>query len=143
MKFKSKKSFLVGIIFGAACLLMIGISTKVLIYDHGKRWIGLISILPLFFLVLTWFNTYYVIENKMLIYKSGFINGSIKIEEIHQITIGKQMYIGLKPALSSDGCIVSYRKWDDIYISPKNQELFNEELLKINPEIIVKNVGLK
>ncbi len=49
------------------------------------------------------------------------------------------MHIGLKPALSSKGCIIKYRKWDDIYLSPENQELFNAELLKVNPAIKVVN----
>ncbi|RYE04864.1 MAG: hypothetical protein EOP44_05195 [Sphingobacteriaceae bacterium] len=138
MKFKSKKSLLVGIIFGSVCLFMVFLTIKILIYDRSK-WIALLSVLPAFLVVLTWFNTFYFIGDGMLKYKSGFINGSIKIDEITQITVRKTMYIGLKPALSSKGCIIKYAKWDDIYLSPKNQERFNAELLKVNPAIEVVN----
>lgn len=134
MKFKSKRSFWVGIIFWSVPIFMTFLTMKVLIFDYAK-WMALLCVLPAFLLVLTWFNTFYLIEDGLLKYKSGFINGSIEIKEITQITTGKTMYIGLKPALSSNGCIIKYGKWDDIYLSPENQELFNAELLKINPAI--------
>lgn len=138
MKFKSKKGLITGLIFWSVSLFMVAISVKVLVYNPSK-WIALMSILPAFFMMLTWFDTHYIIEDKLLRYKSGLVNGSIKIETINTITNKKTMYVGLKPALSSKGCIINYNKWDDIYLSPENQELFNLELLKINPDIKIVN----
>lgn len=134
MKFKSKKSFFVGIIFGIVCLLMLFIAIKVLFYNRDK-WIALVSVLPLFSFILSWFNTYYVMQDEILSYKSGFVNGAINIVDIREIIVGKTWFVSWKPALASKGLIVKYNRWDEIYISPEKETLFLEELLKINPEI--------
>jgi hypothetical protein len=47
------------------------------------------------------------------------------------------MYVGMKPAFARNGIIVRYNKYDEIYISPPDNNEFVEELLKINPEIEV------
>jgi hypothetical protein len=42
------------------------------------------------------------------------------------------------PALSLDRIEIIYNKFDSILISPKDKQAFVEELLKINPDIVVK-----
>lgn len=42
------------------------------------------------------------------------------------------------PALSLDRIAIVYNKYDEILISPKLKKEFVEELLKINPDIIVE-----
>jgi hypothetical protein len=42
------------------------------------------------------------------------------------------------PALSLDRIAVVYNKFDEVLISPKEREVFVQELLKINPNIEVK-----
>lgn len=42
------------------------------------------------------------------------------------------------PALSLDRIAIVYNKYDEVFISPKFKKEFVEELLKINPNIIVE-----
>ena len=44
-----------------------------------------------------------------------------------------------KPALSHIGLIITYNKYDDIYISPEKQEEFIATLHRLNPNITFKN----
>ena len=44
-----------------------------------------------------------------------------------------------KPALSHIGLIITYNKYDDIYISPEKSEQFITQLLETNPNITIKN----
>jgi hypothetical protein len=39
--------------------------------------------------------------------------------------------------LNTKGLVVYYNRYDEIYISPKKEAIFLEELLKINPKIEV------
>ena len=82
-------------------------------------------------------DTKYTIKNNKFIYCSGPIRGTIKIENIYKIERWNKWYVSsfLKPALSKDGLVIYYEKFDDIYISPKNKEVFIAALREINPEI--------
>ncbi|NNT70588.1 PH domain-containing protein [Flavobacterium sp. IMCC34852] len=42
------------------------------------------------------------------------------------------------PALSLDRIAVVYNKYDEVLISPKEREAFIQELLKVNPNIMVQ-----
>lgn len=42
------------------------------------------------------------------------------------------------PALSLDRIAIVYNKFDEVLISPKNKKEFIDELLKINPDIVVE-----
>ncbi len=84
-------------------------------------------------------ETNYKIKNNKLFYCSGPIRGNIKIAKICKIERWNKWYVKsfIKPALSNDGLIIYYEKFEDIYISPKNKEEFITALLEINPEIEV------
>ena len=86
-------------------------------------------------------DTKYKIKDKSLNYYSGPIRGKIDIYQIRKIEHVKTFFVSsiLKPALGSHGLTVTYNKFDDIYISPKNKEAFIGELLKINPDIEIIN----
>lgn len=82
-------------------------------------------------------DTRYVIRNRNLYYRSGPFRGRISIEKIIKI----QYFSGLnnpttfKPALDFKGYILTYNKFNTVYVSPKKAKIFIEELLKINPKI--------
>ena len=90
-------------------------------------------------LLLLWIliHTYYVLENGELKYVSGPIRGSIKIADIIQVTTNTTLWVGLKPATALNGIIVSYQNYNELYISPINNDRFVKELLKLNPQIKV------
>ena len=88
-------------------------------------------------MIWTLSDTKYRINNNDLKYYSGPIRGKIDIYQIRKIEHVKTFFVSaiLKPALGSHGILVSYNKFDVIYISPKDKEAFLVELLKINPHI--------
>lgn len=100
-------------------------------------WPGVaIFLAPAGLLIWIWFNTYYIIKDEQLFYKSAFIKGSIPIIAIHEIVKHKGLYSGsLKPALSMKGLVIKYNRYDDMYISPEKADEFIGELQKVNPDI--------
>lgn len=104
--------------------------------------IPIIILLGLIDCLFLWivFDTKYKIKENKLYYCSGPIRGKIDVLKINKIENVKTWYVTsvLKPALGSYGLTITYNRFDDIYISPKNKEDFIAELLKINPNIQLK-----
>ncbi|WP_322550738.1 PH domain-containing protein [Flavobacterium psychraquaticum] len=104
-------------------------------------WIPLTIIGLLFvFLFYSFFTTYYSILNAVLKYKCGFFKGKIDIQKIRKIEYNNSIFVPvtLKLGWSHKGLIINYNQYDDVYISPKNRDQFVAELLKSNPNIIIK-----
>jgi hypothetical protein len=129
MRYYSAKGFLfLAVMTLLVVMAIFSIMTKVYV---ASAIIGLVIILFLWI----WFDTYYVIQGKELLYKSAFIKGSISIDTIYEIERNKTMYAVLKPALAMKGVVVKYNKYDDIYLSPKDADGFVEALKGVNPNI--------
>ena len=103
-----------------------------------KLWLGVIIILLVIGFVLYLFKTtYYIIDNNELIVRAGFVtNKTIKIESIRKISDSNNILSS--PANSLDRIEISFNKYDNILISPKEKSLFIEHLNSINPNIEVK-----
>ncbi len=84
-------------------------------------------------------DTKYSIKEEILYFYSGPFRGKININSIRKIErhSGLIVPVTYKPALDTKGFIIHYNSFDDIYISPIQDALFLEELLKINPTIKV------
>jgi len=93
---------------------------------------------PSILILWIYFDTSYSIENNELIYRSAFIRGNIKIQNIKEILKGKTMWSGIKPALAKKGLIIKFNKYNKIYIAPENNDEIISDLLKINTEIKIK-----
>jgi hypothetical protein len=137
MVFKSSKAIWVSLIILGVVGLMIFNVVQVITDQSNDPFYLIFTALITALLLWVWFGTYYIIENQQLKYRSGPINGAIAIESIRKITVGKTSFVGLKPSLDMRGCVLAYNKYDEIYLSPKNQSLFVQELVKINPAIEV------
>lgn len=120
---------------GLPLLYPIFLSVSSMIEGKWMGYIGIsVIILLIFFISKT---TRYIINENQLIVKSMFIvNERIEIYKIRKIE--KTNSILSSPALSLDRIAVQYNKFDEVYISPEEKQLFVEELLKINPEIEVR-----
>jgi hypothetical protein len=96
--------------------------------------IGIISMLIWILL-----DTKYSIKEEILYFYSGPFRGKITINSIRKIEhhSGLIVPVTYKPALNTKGLIVYYNSYDDIYISPNQEAIFLEELLRINPNIVV------
>ncbi|HSP40316.1 MAG TPA: PH domain-containing protein [Gillisia sp.] len=140
MKFKSRRDLFFNLmIFGAIAVLLAPIYSL---------WTGGITTGTIAFMIyciavscfLLWFfyGTWYTIDSKQITYHSGPFKGKIEIEKINKVIIGKNLYIGFRPATAFKGVIVKYGRYDEIYFSPQTNETFIAELLKIKPEIKIE-----
>jgi hypothetical protein len=80
-------------------------------------------------------TTYYDIKEDQLLCKTLFFNKKLTIDSIRKIDVGNSLYAGMKMSLALKGIIIHFNKYDEIYISPENQEEFVQHLVKINPQI--------
>lgn len=84
-------------------------------------------------------DTRYVIKNSFLLYRSGPFRGRIDIAKIQKIKRHSGMFVpvSMKPALDTKGFIITINNFDDVFVSPKNSDLFLQEIQKINPKVEV------
>lgn len=82
-------------------------------------------------------GTWYGIEEGAFHYRSGPFTGTVPIKDIRKLELNITGYSGYKPAISTRGIILSYNKYDDMYISPFDNEVLANALKAINPEIVI------
>lgn len=141
MKFFSRKDILFTSIITLICLLLVIIMAFILInFQVDATQLFSLIIISLVVLLLVWifFDTKYEIIKTHLKYKSGPIRGEIEINKIRKIIKGKTLWVGLKPATAKNGLIIKYNKYDELYISPKTNDTFIAEILKLNSEIEIE-----
>ena len=104
----------------------------------NDRWIPLSILIMIILLgIYLSFTTHYTIDGKNLIVKSGFLfNKTIAISSIKKITETNSLLSA--PAMSFDRLEISYGKFDDIIISPKEKQVFIAHLLELHPAIQVQ-----
>lgn len=144
MLYKSSISIFNKVILYGIIILLIGVIVPSL-YCHDK--IGMIvsllinglCICLLFWLLL---DTKYTINDKELKCQSGPFKKTIHIETVKKIEFhdGIIVPVSWKLALDTKGIIITYNKFDTIYISPKQNKKFLESLLTINPNIQIINL---
>jgi hypothetical protein len=140
MKFESKKDILFNLVMIGTLGLLLWIMAVALTngVSGETKYVALFFTSCLTVLVLwVYLGTSYSITQHALSYRSGPIRGKIEIEKIKEIIKGKTLWVGLKPATSSNGLIIKYGKYDEIYISPKTNELFIQKLLELKSDIKV------
>jgi hypothetical protein len=87
------------------------------------------------FIVHMFFYTTYTIDEDELKIRCGFIGYKpYKIKDMKKVS--KSTSIISSPAASFDRIQITYGKFDEIIISPKDKHQFVEDLQKINPELI-------
>ena len=140
MKFKSRIDTLTAsLIYGSIAVMIIPMAAAVnRKFDVVTLIFQLITFLIAAFLLWMLYGTWYKLTEEVLIYKKGPIKGEIAIKDIHTIVVGKNLWVGYRPATARKGLIIKYLKYDEIYISPDSNEGFVEEILKIKPAIKIE-----
>ena len=137
--YKSAKSKRLNLVFAITFVIIIGATVPALINDikSGFYIVIVINLLSLLLLASIILKTEYKIKNTLLHWQSGPFYGKIDINSIITIKHHDGIFVPTvwKPALSQVGLIVTYNKYDDIYISPQNVADFIAEILAINPNI--------
>lgn len=143
MVFKSAISKLNKYIYWGVILLLLVLTIPAFFEDSNEPFIAIFSINFLVILILVWIykTTFYKIESTNLFWKSGPFYGKIDITKINKIEYHEGIIVPTiwKPALSHIGLIITYNKYDDIYISPEKQQEFIATLQRLNPNITFKN----
>ena len=143
MIFKSATSKINKYILIGAIVFMFLMTIPTLFDDSIEPFIIIfeINLVITIFLLWTYKSTFYILKNEVLIWRSGPFKGSIEIKNINKIEYHKGIIVPTiwKPALSHIGLIITYNKYDDIYISPEKQEEFIATLQRLNQNITIKN----
>ncbi len=144
ISFKSRQTLWISVLF----ILSIGVTifaiiSAILKLSDENLWInGLMAFLMALsgaLVLWIWLGTRYIIREGKLYYYSGPVRGSIPIENIRKLEVGRTLWVGLRPALATGGIIVHFGNSEKIYISPKPNEKFVQHITSMNENIIVKN----
>ncbi|TXE19919.1 hypothetical protein ES692_01275 [Psychroserpens burtonensis] len=141
MKFQSRKDIVFQIITFGFAMIFIGVAIVIFVesgLEDRSSFLSSLLILSVAGLLLwMYLDTTYELTPIELKYKCGPIRGAIPIEDILEIIKGKTLWSGFKPATARNGLIIKYRKYNEIYISPKTNDTFVRNILELNSSIKV------
>ena len=102
--------------------------------------IGILILLLSVLITVTFFTTYYEIQENLLVVSMFFYKTKIKISEIRTIKYSNSIMKTnfYKPGFHHRGIEIVYHKYDDIFISPNNRDQFIEQLIEQNPTIEIR-----
>jgi hypothetical protein len=84
-----------------------------------------------------WFQTYYEIDDEYVYYRMGPFKGKIPIKSIRSVKkhAARSFY---SPSLSYDLVLITYNVYDDISLSPQDQDGFVVALRIMNKNIVIE-----
>jgi hypothetical protein len=102
--------------------------------------IGILILLLSVLITVTFFTTYYEIQENLLVVSMFFYKTKIKISEIKTIKYSNSIIKTnfYKPGFHHRGIEIVYHKYDDIFISPNNRDQFIDQLIEQNPTIEIR-----
>lgn len=139
MLFRAKKDYTFLIVFLFVLLLYSGISLFTIIYedDYSVIWVFLIVLTFLALLFISIYKTtYFRLDQHNLFCKSLIFKKEIPYSAIKKVEKQQGIYAGVKFSTAWKGIIVHYNKYDELLISPENEEIF---IAKIHERIEVSS----
>lgn len=131
MLFKTKKDFTFLFVFLFVFILYTVISIFSIVYEKDYSVIWQFSSV-LTFLAFLFFSiyktTYFRLDDDYLFCRSLVFTKRIPYSSIRKVEKQKGIYAGIKFSTSWKGLVVHYNKFDEILISPENDEFFIEKL---------------
>lgn len=138
IRFESKRDWTFPFIWGFLSIIysIVGI----VIISSGGNYSELIVLAVVWVLQGTFFyfflrTTFYTIDEEQLVCHIFGFKKRIRLSEIRRIEPQKGFYAGLKINTAWKGIVVSYGKWDEILISPAQEQLFIETIKAKNPTL--------
>ena len=138
IRFESKRDWTFPFIWGFLSIIysIVGI----VIISSGGNYSELIVLAVVWVLQGTFFyfflrTTFYTIDEEQLVCHIFGFKKRIRLSEIRRIEPQKGLYTGLKINTAWKGLVVSYGKWDEILISPAQEQLFIETIKAKNPTL--------
>lgn len=143
IKIKAKKTgFIYYIIFYSLFILVVFVNSHEYFLNNLLELFFLF--IPLLLFLWIYFSTYYIIKEDIFFYRSAFLRGKIKINDINELIIGKTSWSGTKPALAKKGILIKYNNYNEVYIAPIDNNTLVKEFLKVNSNIkITKEATFK
>lgn len=139
MLFKTKKDFTLFFVFLFVFILYTVISIFSIVYekDYSVVWpfSGVLTFLAFLFISI-FKTTYFRLEEDYLFCRSLVFTKQIPYSSIRKVEKQKGIYAGIKFSTAWKGLVVHYNKYDELLISPENEELFLE---KITERIVSSN----
>ena len=135
MLYRAKKDYTFLIVFLFVLLLYSGISLFTIIYedDYSVIWVFLIVLTFLALLFISIYKTtYFRLDQHNLFCKSLIFKKEIPYSAIKKVEKQQGIYAGVKFSTAWKGIIVHYNKYDELLISPENEEIF---IVKIQERI--------
>jgi len=138
IRFESKRDWTFPFVWGFLSIIysIVGI----VIISSGGNYSELIVLAVVWVLQGTFFyfflrTTFYTIDEEQLVCHIFGFKKRIRLSEIRRIEPQKGFYAGLKINTAWKGIVVSYGKWDEILISPAQEQLFIETIKAMNPTL--------
>ncbi|MBI1184838.1 hypothetical protein GC194_11225 [bacterium] len=135
--FKSATGVFPGIVFWGTIVLLVVLFVVDIVMQrlNLSLYFHLFDALVVAFLLWIWLKTEYIIDGDQLKCQAGPFTAKFAVSDIKKVDMSKRMWSGYRPALSFDGMVVYYHKYDEIFISPKDKEGFLSVLKRMNPTI--------
>jgi hypothetical protein len=138
MKFKSKKDDFFRIA-NISYLILLILAFGYLIHSELYGAILGLTIWPIWF-AQKWFLTRYEIADKSLLYWAGFAKNTIPAETIKKITHKRTIWQNaFWPALARKGLMIRYNAYDDLFVTPADEQGFIDALLAQNNQININS----
>ena len=131
MLFKTKKDYTFLLVFLFVFLLYTCISIFIIIYENDYSVIGaFIVILTLLagLLISIYKTTFFRLDENYLFCKSLIFTKKIPYSSIRKVEKQQGIYAGIKFSTAWKGLVVHYNKYDELLISPDNEEIFLEKI---------------
>ena len=125
-RISSRKDTVFTVVMGATVLFCFALAIPLVFQPLTKETVmgGVVVLVSNGLLLWLWLGTSYTLSDTHLGWKSGPLHGSIPLKEIKKITVGKTLWVGMRPATALGGLIIHYQAYEEIYITPKDQETF-------------------
>lgn len=126
--------------FGMLALLLFFTNYEYYSIDIPSMFIVLLGwfIVALLFTIASFCFLKIIIDDHYLIVNVVFDIYKVDIKTITFIEKGKTMWFGFhKHGTATKGLTISSQFKNDVYVTPKNEDLFLQKLLEINPDITV------
>ncbi|MBM3451720.1 MAG: hypothetical protein FJX84_01110 [Bacteroidetes bacterium] len=141
MLFNTKKDFTLIFVFLFIFILLSSISLFSILFENDKSllwpFFGLVSFIALLFISILK-TTYFRLDEDVLFCKSLIFTKKIFYSSIRKVEKQKGIYAGLKFSTAWRGLVIHYNKFDELLISPEDEEIFIE---KLNERIELRKSG--
>lgn len=143
VRFQPKKDYLIAYVLGATNLLMLVVLIINPLFNKSfgiaEIIISLTCFLPLVLLMFDIYKrTYYEVKNGVLTCRSSVFVKRIPVDKIASIVKSNSPIVGWRLALAQKGLIITYNRFDEVYISPENVQEFCAYLKQLNPNIRIQ-----